>query len=85
MPSPAVTSLKCPVWIGLNFVSVAGPTSLESSFVVNGRCGERRSPKVQPSTRPGIKPGTFWLAVRDLTNCANLAHKFLKFQVIIHF
>ena len=37
-------------------------------------CGERRSPKVQPSTRPGIEPGTCWLAVRDLTNCANLAH-----------
>ena len=30
--------------------------------------------KVQPSTRPGIEPGTFWLVVRDLTNCANLAH-----------
>ena len=41
---------------------------------VHGRCGERRSPKVQPSTRPGIEPGTSWLAVRDLTNCANLAH-----------
>ena len=22
----------------------------------------------------GIEPGTFWLAVRDLTNYANLAH-----------
>ena len=42
----------------------------------HGRCGERRSPKVQPSTRPGIEPGTFWLAVRDLTNCANLAHTY---------
>ena len=41
---------------------------------VHGRCGERRSPTVYPSTRPGIEPGTFWLAVRDLTNCANLAH-----------
>ena len=41
---------------------------------VHGRCGERMSPKVQPSTRPGIEAGTFWLAVRDLTNFANLAH-----------
>ena len=24
-------------------------------------CGERRSPKVQPSTRPEIEPGTFLL------------------------
>ena len=31
-------------------------------------------PKVQPSTLPGIEPGTFWLAVRDLTNCTKLAH-----------
>ena len=44
------------------------------NFPVHRRCGERRSPKVQPSTRRGIEPGTFWLAVRDLTNCANLAH-----------
>ena len=29
--------------------------------------------KVQPSTRRGIEPRTFCLAVRDLTNCANLA------------
>ena len=41
---------------------------------VHGRCGERRSPKVQPSTRQGLEPGTSRLAVRDLTNCANLAH-----------
>ena len=41
---------------------------------VYGRCGERRSPKIQPLTRPGIESGTFLLAVRDLTNCANLAH-----------
>ena len=41
---------------------------------VHGRCGERRSPKVQPSTRPGFELGTSWLAVRDLTNCTNLAH-----------
>ena len=41
---------------------------------VHAWCGKRRSPKVQPSTRPGIEPGTSWLAVRDLTNCANLAH-----------
>ena len=25
---------------------------------VRGRCGERRSPKVQPSTRPGIETGS---------------------------
>ena len=36
---------------------------------VHRRCGERSSPKAQPSTRSGIEPGTFWLAVRDLTNC----------------
>ena len=30
--------------------------------------------KVEPATRPGIEPGTSWLAVRDLSNCANLAH-----------
>ena len=30
--------------------------------------------KVQPSTRPGIEPRAFWLAVRDLTNCTNLPH-----------
>ena len=41
---------------------------------VHGRCGERRSSEVQLSTRPGIEPGTFWLVIRDLTNCANLAH-----------
>ena len=39
---------------------------------VHGRCGERRSPNVQPSTRRRIEPGTSWLAIRDLTNCANL-------------
>ena len=37
---------------------------------VHGRCGERRLPKVQPSTRPEIEPGSSWLAVRDITNCA---------------
>ena len=41
---------------------------------VRGQCDERRSPKVQPSTRPGIEPGTSWLAVIDITNCPNLAH-----------
>ena len=44
---------------------------------VHGRCGERKSPKVQPSTRPGLEPGTSWLAVRDLTNCTNLVHTWL--------
>ena len=30
----------------------------EINAPVHGRCGERRSPKVQPSTRPGIlNPG----------------------------
>ena len=41
---------------------------------LHGQCGERRSHKDQPSTRLGIERGTFCLAVRDLTNCANLAH-----------
>ena len=26
-------------------------------------------PKFQHSSKLGIEPGTFWLAVRDLTNC----------------
>ena len=44
-------------------------------MVVQERCGaERRSPKAQPSTRPGIEPGTFWLVVRDLTNCQPRTH-----------
>ena len=37
-------------------------------------CGKRRLSYVQPLTRPGIELRTFWLAVRDLTNCANLTH-----------
>ena len=41
---------------------------------VHGQCGERSSPKVQPLTRPGTELRNSWLAVRDLTNCANLAH-----------
>ena len=41
---------------------------------VHGRCGERRSPKVQPSIRPGIEPETSCLAVKSFTTCANLAH-----------
>ena len=41
---------------------------------VHGRCGERRSPKVQPLTRPGVEPRTSWLAVRNHTNCTNLPH-----------
>ena len=40
---------------------------------VHGRCGERMSPIDEPSTRSGIELGTFWLAVRYLTDCANLA------------
>ena len=30
------------------------------------RYGKRMLPKVQPSTKPGIEPGTFWLVVGDL-------------------
>ena len=59
-----------------------GPTL---NVPLHERCGERRSPKVQPSTRPGIEPGTSQLAVRDLTNCANLAHTadiYLQFAVV---
>ena len=41
---------------------------------VHGRCGKRRSPKVQSSTRPGIETRTSWLAVSNLTNYINLAH-----------
>ena len=35
---------------------------------------KRSSPKVQLSTKPGTEPRTFWLVVRDLTDCANLPH-----------
>ena len=31
--------------------------------------------RVQPSTTPGIEPGTSWLAIRGLSNYTNLAHK----------
>ena len=31
-------------------------------------------PKFNPSPGRGLKPGNSWLAVRDLTNCTNLAH-----------
>ena len=41
---------------------------------VHGRCGERRSSKVQHSARPGIEPRTSSLVVRDLTSSANLVH-----------
>ena len=50
---------------------------------VHRRCDERRSLQFQPSTRPGIEPGTFWLVVRDLTNCANLAHTVNCWQFIM--
>ena len=40
----------------------------------DGIHNKRSVPNVQPSTRRGIEPGTSRLAVRDLTNCANLAH-----------
>ena len=40
---------------------------------VHGQCGEKRSLKVQPSTRPGIESGSSWLAIGHLTNCVNLA------------
>ena len=45
-----------------------------TSLSIYGVVKAGRSPKVQTLTRPGVEPGTFWLAVRDLTNCANLAH-----------
>ena len=32
------------------------------------------SHKVRPSTKPGIEREISWLAVKYLTNCANLAH-----------
>ena len=65
-------------------IFVSRPTLIECretrpkvNIPVHRWCGERRSPKVQPLTRPGIEPRTFWLAVRDLTNCANVAHTLL--------
>ena len=41
------------------------------NVLVHGRCGERRSPKVQLSTVPGIEPETSRLAVRDLPKVPN--------------
>ena len=35
-------------------------TARQLSSPVHGWCGKRRSPKVQPSTRPGIKPFHNW-------------------------
>ena len=40
---------------------------------IDEQCDEMRSPKVQPSTRPGIESATSWLAFGYLTNCAKLA------------
>ena len=41
----------------------------ELNALVHGRCGERRSPKVQPLDQArDIEPGTSWLVVGDLTN-----------------
>ena len=64
-----------------------GPCSFESSGYnfesldqinapVNERCGERRSPKVQPSTRPEIKSRISWLAVSDLIKLTALTAHF---------
>ena len=67
--------LSTSVWVLLSPPIERRETRPRLNVPVHGRCGERRSTKVQPSTRPGLEPGTSWLAVRDLTNCANLAHK----------
>ena len=34
------------------------------------------------NSRPGIEPRTSWLAVRDLTNCANLARGFVCYTFL---
>ena len=70
------TSLLLPtsVWVLLSLPIEFEKPNQRLNVPVHGQCGERRSPKVQPSTRPGIEPGTSWLAVRDLTNCTSLAN-----------
>ena len=45
----------------------SGKQFLVHNVPIHGRCGKRRSPRVQPSTIPVIEPGTFWLVVRDFT------------------
>ena len=73
-----VTGISLPLsismWVLLNPPIERPETDQRLNAPVHGQCGERRLPKVQPSTRPGIEPWTFWLAVGDLTSCANLAH-----------
>ena len=58
-------------------IRTSRPTTLSTEW-----CGEGRSFKVHPSTRPGIEPETFWLVVRDLTNCARLTHMFVWFTTL---
>ena len=42
-----------------------------------------RKKVAQSSTRPGVEPGTSWLAVGDLTNYANLTgNRNITFQEI---
>ena len=60
-----VGCFKCPNSMSRDQISYLTSLSMD---------GKRRSPKVQPSTRLGIEPRTFWLAVRDFTNCASLTH-----------
>ena len=36
--------------------------------------GKEGHPNIQPSTRPGIEPGTSGLGGRDLNHCANPNH-----------
>ena len=38
--------------------------------------GKEGHPNIQPSTRPGIEPGTSGLGGRDLNHCANPSAKF---------
>ena len=52
--------MACILPVGFDFVDLVEnrPTAQLTSLSADGPSGERSSPKVQPSTRPGIEPGT---------------------------
>ena len=59
-----------------DFVLESNWQTASGRFRTGRRTGRQLQPgsKVQPSTRLVIEPRDSWLAVRHLTNCANLAH-----------
>ena len=40
--------------------------------------GKEGQPNIEPSTRPGIEPGTSGLGGRDRTNCSNPSAMFIR-------